>query len=387
MTPPVRIERAFVAPVGLAVFGASVVAAAVAGKLHPELVPLAVFTVAFPLLWMVLATILSYSTAHALRIDDVIVPTRLRALDGFRLRVTFGFNRYRFPAIGIMTKVNFRVDDIVVDAGPWAEIPILETRRSGASQWDVKVKQRGTLLVGPVQAVVEYPGSALRVTATFDERHTITVLPAIYELQPFTDALLAGRHIAAGRFQKLPVANEEYVGAREYRPGDSPKLIHRILSLRTQDPSELYVREFQDPSRDDISVVLDTSPPAGGDPALHRYRFEKAICFVSALCKMFAARRLAVRFVCQRAARDVMTLRLRALDIDLDLLDRQLAYLELGGDRTTLGRVLIDEVRRHGAAVIFVSLRPNEQVAQQRLPIVTLTPDHVPVFTREVVSR
>jgi len=193
--------------------------------------------------------------------------------------------------------------------------------------------------------------------------------------------------MAAGRFQKVPTAIEEYVGAREYRPGDSPKLIHRVLSLRTRDANEFYVREFQDPSRDDLCVVLDTAPPLDGDRSLHRYRLEKAICFVSALCRTFAARRLALRFVYQSGERQVAALRLRPLDLDLDRLDTQLAQIQLRGDRTTIESALRDEVRRHGSAVIFLSLRRGESVEHQRLPIVTLTPDHVPVFTREVVTQ
>jgi uncharacterized protein (DUF58 family) len=252
-------------------------------------------------------------------------------------------------------------------------------------QWDVFAKRRGILRIGPFHASVELPGSAIRATALFETAHIVRVLPAVYQLQPFVDTLLAGRHAAVGRSQKLPTAIEEYVGAREYRPGDSPKLIHRILSLRARDPSEFYVREFQDPSRDDLCLVLDTAMPLDGDPALHRHRLEKAICFVSALCRTFATRRLRVRFVCQRSAREVVTLRLRPIDPDLDRLETVLAHLELKGDRAAIGRLLLDEVRRHGAAVIFISLRPREGVEQQRLPVMTLTPDHVPVLTREVV--
>ncbi|MFN2461721.1 MAG: DUF58 domain-containing protein [Candidatus Velthaea sp.] len=239
--------------------------------------------------------------------------------------------------------------------------------------------------MGPFRAAVELPGSAIRATAIFGRTYVVTVLPAVYHLQPFVDVLLAGRHVARGRFQPAPAAIEEFVGAREYRQGDSPKLIHRVLSLRARDPGQLYVREFKDPSCDDVSLVLDTSPPLDGDNALHRYRFEKAICFVSALCRTFAARRLTVRFICQRGARDILTLRLRPLDVDLDRLEGELAQLDLAGDRATVGRAVRGEVRRHGAGVIFVSLRSGEQVELQRLPIVTLTPDHVPLFTREVV--
>ncbi len=385
MERPSRIELTIAPPIGIAVLGASLVAAAIAGASHPELRALVVFVVAFPLLWIALATTLSYSTARALRTAGVEVPSRTRAMGRFRLALTLAHGGRAFPAIDVLANARFSTAGVVIDSGPWAEIPIVEAGRAATARWDVLARRRGTLLVGPFRAAVELPGSAIRATALFDRTYAVKVLPAVYHLQPFVEALLAGRHGAVGRSQTLPAAIEEYVGAREYRPGDSPKLIHRVLSLRTRDPHQFYVREFQDPSRDDLSLVLDTAPPLDGNDALHRYRLEKAVCFVSALCRTFAARRLTVRFICQRGAREIVTLRLRPLNVDLDRLELELAQLDLAGDRATLGRVLRDEVRRHGAAVIFVSLRQREQVEQQRLPMVTLTPDHVPVFTREVV--
>ncbi len=383
---PSRIELTIAPPIGIAVFAVALVAAAIAGALHPALRPLAAFVVAFPFLWIVFATMLSYTTARALRTTRVDIPSRTRAMSTFPLTLTLAHDGHAFPALGVLTNARFSISGDVIESGPWAEIPLLETRRAATSHWDVTVKRRGTLVVGPFRAAVELPGSALRATVVFERTYRVTVLPAIYHLQPFVDALLAGRHVAIGRSQTLPAAIEEYVGAREYRPGDSPKLIHRVLSLRTPDPDQFYVREFQDPSRDDLSLVLDTAPPLDGDATLHRYRLEKAICFVSALSRTFAARRLTVRFVYQRGVHDVVALRLRPFDADLDRLDKELAQLDLAGDRATLGRVLLGEVRRHGAAVIFVSLRPREQVEQQRLPLVTLTPGHIPVFTSEVVS-
>ncbi|MBV8425301.1 MAG: hypothetical protein JO349_08910, partial [Candidatus Eremiobacteraeota bacterium] len=78
--------------------------------------------------------------------------------------------------------------------------------------------------------------------------------------------------------------------------------------------------------------------------------------------------------------------RVRPLDIDLDRLDMELARVALIDHHAPVKRILLDEVRRHGAAVIFVSLSSRERIENERLPIVTLTPDHVPVFTREVVA-
>lgn len=387
MARPSRIEFTVASPLGIAVLVASFVSASIAGFANSSLRPLAVFALAFPLLWIALATLLSYAAARGLRTVRVAVPSRMRAMSSFRLQLTLAHRGRVFPAIGVLTNARFSTAGVAIDPGPWAETPLIEAGRAATSAWDVMVKRRGTLTVGPFRAAVELPGSAVRATAFFERTYAVTVLPAAYDLQPFADALLAGRHVGGGRFQTLPVAIEEYVGAREYRPGDAPKLIHRVLSLRARDPNQLYVREFKDPSREDLSLVLDTAPPLDGDDTLHRYRLEKAICFVAALCRTFAARRLTVRFVCQRNARDLCALRLRPVDADLDRLETELAQLELRGDRGTLGRVLRDEVRRHGSAVIFVSLRPREGVEQQRLPMVTLTPDHIPVFTREVVQQ
>ena len=385
MNPPTRVDLAAAPAAGIALFAAALVATAIAGAMNPTLRPLAIFAVAFPLLWVGVTTVLSVNTARSLRNEGVQIPTRVRAMGSFRLSLTLSLNRQLFPAIGVMTKAKFSIGDVVTDAGPWADIPNLTVRRAATTQWDVLIKKRGTLFVGPFSAAVDLPGSLVRATAVFEETHAVTVLPAEYQLHPFVDTLLSGRHVAVGRYQKIPVATEEYVGAREYRPGDNPKLIHRVLSLRKFDPNEFFVREFQDPSREDVSIVLDTASPLDGDEMTRRYRLEKAVSFADALCRMFAARRLTVRFVAQRGMRDILALRLHPLDVDLDRLERALAHIDFGGDRATLGRILINEVQRFGAAVIFISLRPRESIEHQRLPIVTLTPDHVPVFTREVV--
>ncbi len=387
MKRPSQFEFASAPPAGIAMLGASIAIAAVAGAFRPSIREFTVFAIAFPLLWVGLSTIATLMAASALRIRRVDVPARTRALTTFRLRLTLSLGGRTFPAIGVQATARFSIAGSVMEAGPWSEIPILSSRLAGASQWDVTTNRRGMLLVGPFRAAVALPGSAVRVTAVFDTVHAVTVLPAIYELEPFVDSLLAGRHAASGRFEKLPTAIEEYVGVREYRPGDSPKLIHRVLSLRTRDPNRYYVREFEDPTADDLSLVLDTAPPLDGNDELRHYRLEKAICFVYALCRTFATLKLTVRFIVQRNAHEIVTLRLRPRDTDLDRLQMELSTIGLHGDRTTIARLLVDEVARHGLAVVFVSLRQREQVEQQRLPMVTLTPDHVPIFTREVVAQ
>lgn len=255
MARPSRIELTLAPPIGLGLLGVSIVAAAIAGASHPELRPLVVFAIAVPLLWVVLATVLSYTTARSLRTGRIEVPGRTHAMGSFVLGHTLSNSNRVLPALGVLSKPVFSIAGVVLETAPWAHVPIIEAGRTVTSTWGVIVRRRGKLRIGHVRAAVELTGSAIRATAVFDATTTITVLPAVYQLQPFVDALLAGRHVAGGRFQLLPAAVEEYVGAREYRPGDSPKLIHRVLSLRASDRDQLFVREFKDPSRDDVSVV------------------------------------------------------------------------------------------------------------------------------------
>src|SRR6202008_3763725 len=126
---------------------------------------------------------------------------RTRAMGSFRLALTLAHGGRGFPAIGVLTSARLSSVGVVLDSGPWYEIPILEPGRAATSHWDVTAKRRGILLVGPFRAAVEFPGSAIRATAVFNTISAVTVLPAVYHLQPFVDALLAGRHVAGGRFQ------------------------------------------------------------------------------------------------------------------------------------------------------------------------------------------
>ena len=324
MERPSRITLTIAPPIGIAVAGASLLAAAIAGAPHPALRALVVFVVAFPLLWVALATALSYTAARALRTVRVDVPSRTRAMGSFRLAHTLAQRRARISG-------DRRLDErVVLDRRRRARLRSLDRDPDprGRSRRDVALGRLRETARDAARRTVPRRGRISGQRAPRDRglRPDLRRHGASRRVPPAAVRRRAARRparCAEDDSSPLPAAIEEYVGAREYRHGDAPKLIHRVLSLRARDPDQFYVREFQDPSRDDLSVVLDTSPPLEGDDALHRYRLEKAICFVAALCRTFAARRLTVRFVCQRGARDVLTLRLRPLDVDLDRLERR----------------------------------------------------------------
>jgi uncharacterized protein (DUF58 family) len=365
------------------------IAAAALGGAHPPLWPLLVFILTFPVAWILIASALSLVMARQLAFELVETPSLLRAMLAGDVSVRVR-NQARFLPV-----FDLRLDGALaagvhgLDSMAENAVPILAAGEEAARRWVVIVRSRAPLRIGPFRAVVELPGSIFRAVAVFDVQKTVAVLPALYHLRPIVTELLAGRRLAAGRLAQVPAGLESYIGAREYRPGDNPKLIHRVLSLRARNyPYELYVREYEDPTEDDVSVVLDTTRPAPAEEALLRYRFEKAVAFTAALCRTLTGHKLKVRFLCQRGPGVVVELRLRPLDTDLNALETMLGGLEMAGDRETILRTLVAETKRRGPAVIFVSLHDRAEEAQQRrLPIVSITPNLVPVFTREVVWR
>ncbi|MBV8643080.1 MAG: DUF58 domain-containing protein [Candidatus Eremiobacteraeota bacterium] len=384
----VRIDWHPQALVGAGWLGAFALAAVFVGRAHPQDAPLLAFVVAFPLLWTIFASLLALAGAHALElaVGGLSGGARAMAMWPFALTVR---NRTRVvPAIGVLFDASLASGPFTLPTSSAHALDALAPGASATRRWNVIVRNRAPLQLGPFRVTVAVPGSAFDATAVFDTIHPVPILPAVYQLEPTVTSLLAGRHLAVGRLAHVPVATEEFIGAREYRPGDNPKLIHRVLSLRAPEyPLELYVREFEDPSEDDVSVVLDTTAPPDDLVALHRYRFEKAIAFTAALCRTLAGRRFKVRFLCQRGPGDVVEQRLRPVDLDMDKLEKVLAGLQLAGDRGTIAGMLVGEVRRRGAAVIFVSLREHEEETERQLPIVSVTPNVVPVFTHEVVWR
>jgi uncharacterized protein (DUF58 family) len=365
------------------------IAAALLGAAHPPLVPLLVFILAFPVAWGLIASALSLAMAWQLAFELADAPPRMRAMSAGDVSVRV-WNHGRFLPIfdlrldGALAAGGHRLNTMAENA-----VPVLAPGEETARRWVVILRSRAPLQIGPFRAIVALPGSLVRAVAVFGVQKTVPVLPALYHLRPVVNELLAGRRLAVGRLAQVPAGLESYVGAREYRPGDNPKLIHRVLSLRARNyPYELYVREYEDPTEDDVSVVLDTTRPAPGEEALHSYRFEKAVAFTAALCRVLTAHKLKVRFLCQRGPGPVVEMHLRPLDTDLDTLETVLGALAMAGDRKTVLRTLVAETRRRGPAVIFVSLREQaEEAVQRQLPIVSITPNLVPVLTRDVVWR
>ncbi|MBX3170979.1 MAG: DUF58 domain-containing protein [Candidatus Eremiobacteraeota bacterium] len=134
--------------------------------------------------------------------------------------------------------------------------------------------KRGAYRIGPAYAGSTYPLGIVRLSQRIGQAQTLLVTPRIHPMRNLR--LHSGmRHQPGG----LPLASQqgeslEFVGVRDYRPGDSPRKIHWKLFARRNQP---VVREFAQEYFSRIGILLDTyRPPKAQD-------FEAALETVASL--------------------------------------------------------------------------------------------------------
>lgn len=232
------------------------------------------------------------------------------------------------------------------------------------------------------------PGSLQSVLLGVTDGRAWTVGPAHYRVRSEVLELLSGRRQSAGRMVVVPSSGEQMCGLREYRPGDSPRLIAWSRSLREGGRGdELVVREYEDPSDEDACLVIDVHVPAGDENLTRRWHMEKAVAFTAALTRMLLARRYRVRV---RAARDEGTLNLMLSGGVRDdaRLDEALAGLEPIESVRRVDDLLFASIRESRSAVLFVSLRPiAQEEVDRRLPVVSVLPGWIDHLVTGVVGQ
>lgn len=197
------------------------------------------------------------------------------AIDGLSLNEDFADPRPTHEAynaaIGIPT---YRKWKRLVAAGQLAQVPerALPALAPGATadvEIDAIALKRGVvhshgLIVGRAD-----PLGLMKALARVPRRSNLTVLPRRYELPPLK--LPGSRRYQPGGVTLASSIgdSEEFVGLRDYRPGDPLQRIHWKSFARAARP---IVREYQDEYFERHALVLDTFA-AAGDEAL----FEEAV--------------------------------------------------------------------------------------------------------------
>ena len=114
--------------------------------------------------------------------------------------------------------------------------------------------QRGVFAIGPLEVRREFPLGLFKNRRLIEERSTIKIYPHLYPNRGFR--LMAGgtrERVGLNAIDKSGLSNDFY-GVREYRPGDSRRLIHWKSTARQQ---TLMVKELEMPADLDLTAVID----------------------------------------------------------------------------------------------------------------------------------
>jgi len=138
-------------------------------------------------------------------------------------------------------------------------IPLLRAGESQRRRKVVLLQRRGRVTWPALRLSTGYPfGLFRRVVRIATDDETI-VLPRLGRLHSGRlRRLLHHRphlvHATQRPRRRHPVAQTDFYGLREFRPGDSPRWIHWRTTARV---GELMVREFEEPPLDNLTVIVD----------------------------------------------------------------------------------------------------------------------------------
>lgn len=373
----------------LALLGALALAAlAFAGNAESAAATLGLFAAVLAMGWMAAATAITHVCgARQLVLKAPEMHADFHALSGFRVQVRLGNLGRRWPALFIIARLETVTEGIELKSPP-VFLAQLGPRARAPFTWYITVRKRGECELRGVRVRACFPGSLGAHEAHFPFSSRLLALPAAYRLDSRALELLSGRRRAAGRSSSAPASMEDFIGVRDYRPGDNPRNIHLALSLRMPDfPYQLAVREFEDPTMDDVCVVLDTAilPEEAKDPQL-LYRHEKSLSFAVALCRLLSERQYFVRFRAVDAASGPIDISIARPTRDLPALEARLARLRPVADHTAVRRLLDQASARGNDAILFVALRDTPAVSRQRRSVFAIPPDVQTSLVREVIG-
>ncbi|MGG7508930.1 DUF58 domain-containing protein [Plantibacter sp. YIM 135249] len=156
------------------------------------------------------------------------------------------------------------------------------TSRTRVAAYRVLAVRRGEHVVGPLALAVRDPFGLVIRRRSVGERHTVTVLPEVFEL-PEIPALTASRD---GSTKPAPLhagVGEDDLIARPYIPGDTIRRLHWRASAHR---GELMVRQEEHRNNPEATLVIDTTAAHWrwpGDRADLLPSFERAVSLTASV--------------------------------------------------------------------------------------------------------
>ena len=203
-----------------------------------------------------------------------------------RVRVT---NLARTPALPI--GLEFPVGTAV---GRFT-LPTLAADASHDEVVIIPTQQRGVIELGPVVTQRGDPFGMVRREVTWTERLELFVHPRRVPLEPLGSGLL--RDLEGHTTQDTSMSDLAFHTLREYAPGDDRRYIHWRSSAKVSSATgsgTFLVKQFLDPRRSHIAVVVDADETAYADPS----EFELAISVGASIAVRALADEMDLTIVC-----------------------------------------------------------------------------------------
>ena len=189
-------------------------------------------------------------------------------------------NRSRLPTYDVSITFSM-LPRSIRQAGPVDWLGRLDPAESASLSVVLEPLRRGQYeLAGPV-VYSTFPFNLFRAAGRKDAHEKLLVLPSFHRLDHL-DLPQQQRHQPGGIALASNVGESpEYIGNREYRPGDSPRRIDSRAWARLARPA---VREYQQEYYSHVALVLDTYVPGRRRPGARGFaEFEAAVSLSAAL--------------------------------------------------------------------------------------------------------
>lgn len=208
----------------------------------------------------------------------------VRSVAGEQVTVPFQLvNRSRWrPALDLMLGM-FGLPSGVASVAADAYLPCIRPGRRGELPLTLRTERRGVFALPPVQCVSTFPFNLVRFGGGKTAPGRLVVLPAYHSLEEL-DLPVSYRYQTGGTLLTQGVGHSpEYIGNREYTPGESVRRIDSRAWARLGRP---VVKEYHEEYVSRVALVLDTFlPPRRWPSRVETARLEAGVSLMAAVAE------------------------------------------------------------------------------------------------------
>jgi uncharacterized protein (DUF58 family) len=216
-----------------------------------------------------------------LRIERKL-PTAFRAGERLAVEISVSNERRWLRVWGVEVEDMVRRD---LPAGDRARVmtsvffPMLLPGQNRQVAYTGSLPQRGRYIFGPLRITTRFPMGLFRHSYVLRERESLVVHPRVGRLARNWSKLARETPLGGRRIERRGLLQHDFYGMRDWRTGDSRRLIHWRTSARR---GSLVVREFEQRRSQDLALLIDLWQPQdasreGGE------NVERAVSFVASI--------------------------------------------------------------------------------------------------------